>query len=304
MENFKIIKAQLAALKESRECYRVDMMVSNSVKECEVVSAKIAEVSFKINELEDLLKTKIHVSVEEPFRCFSKCEFDIPIRLGSVNYIVGGNGCGKTTVLHKIRAINDSLRELNLSDRDGMHSVNLDLVKCEPMEVSGIDGTFTHVFALDSIEDDPSNYINSATAFGFAANGGLTVQHRSKGEKSKFMLGSLFSKMQSVLGFDIEKYKNGENIKDCTPLILIDEVDEGIDFKSMMLFDKMLSNVCNIFNATIMCVTHNPLVCYGSEDGENCPVFDISIMKETTIAEFTKRETGVEISVKKEKTDK
>lgn len=297
MKNYKDVKAQISAFETICEKLEVDLQTTNSDKEYREIESTLEQTKKNIAELETMLSTSIHVSITDTCRSFSPCEFDIPIKLGSVNYMVGSNGSGKTTILQKIRSDMDSLYDINKNDRDGMTSANLDIIKFVPIKISGVTDKFTHIFALDSIEDDPSNFINSSTAYGLVAGGGLAVQHRSKGEKSKIMLSMLITKIQKVLGFTIDDYKKGEDIKDCRPLILIDEIDEGMDFKSMLTYDHLLSNLCNIFNATVICVTHNPLVCFGSKKYDQCPVFDIKQMKQIIISDYITNETGMRLQM-------
>ena len=301
MENFEKIRKEIAALSVKRESANLDLMLTNGVKEYENLSRKLSDLTFRINELDRMLDAKLKVVVSEKFRCFDVCEFDIPIRKGEVNYIMGDNGCGKTTVLQRIRSEKDSLENANKKTFDGMYSTNIQMMKFEPIEVIGINENFTHVFALDSVEDDPSSFINSATAMSFISGGGMTAQHISKGEKAKRMLGSFLYKIQNELGYSIEKHKNGETLTDVSPLVIVDEIDEGMDFSNMMGFDHMLNNLCRVFNATILCVTHNPFVLFGSNKGNDCQLFDMDKKKQTTVKEFVESKTGISIDVQKPK---
>ena len=112
------------------------------------------------------------------------------------------------------------------------------------------------------------------------------------------MLGNLFVKMQKNLGFTINDYKNGKTIENASPLILVDEIDEGFDLTSLFEYNHLLNNLCRVFNATVVCVTHNPFVCYGHPLRGECPVFSIDDFKLTTISEYIEEKTGFEFVVK------
>lgn len=296
MENYKKTLSRINFFEGILEQLNVDSETTNSVKERQSVESEIIKVKAQIAELNMIIDAKLHVRITDHCRCFEPCEFDIPIKKGCVNYMVGGNGSGKTTILQKIRSEKDSLYDLNKRNRDGMTSHNVDIVKCEPIEINGVDD-FSHVFALDAIEDDPLNLINAATAYGLVAGGGFAVQHRSKGEKTKIMLSQLITNIQNTLNFTVDNYRNGKEIEGCTPLILIDEIDEGMDFKSMLTYDRILTSMCNIFNATVICVTHNPLVCFGSKQHDKCNVFDMRSFSEMTISDYIFNETGMRLSM-------
>lgn len=299
MENFEKIRKEIAELSVKRESVNLDLMLTNGVKEYENLSRKLSDLTFRINELDGMLDVKLKVVVSEKFRCFDACEFDIPIRKGEVNYIIGDNGCGKTTILQRIRSEKDSLEKANKKIFDGMYSINIQMMKFEPIEVTGINENFTHVFAIDSVEDDPSSFINSATDASFIFGGGMNAQHISKGEKAKKMMGSFLYKIQNELGYGIEKHKNGETLTDVSPLVIVDEIDEGMDFSNIMKFDHMLNNICQVFNATVLCVTHNPFVLLVGNKGNGCPLFDMVKKKQTTIKEYVESKTGISIDVQK-----
>ena len=301
MENFEKIRKEIEELSMKREDVNLDIRLTNDIKEYENLSRNLSDLTFRINELDRMINAKLKVKVSEKFRCFDECEFDIPIRKGEVNYIMGDNCCGKTTVLQRIRSEKDDLDIANKKTFDGMFSTKIQMMKFEPIEVIGVNENFTHVFALDSVEDDPSSFINSATASSFVSGGGMEAQNLSKGDKAKRMISSFLYKIQNELGYSIEKHKNGETLTDVSPLVIVDEIDEGMDLSNIMRFDNMLYNLCRVFNATILCVTHNPLVLFGSDKGNDCPLFDMNKRKQTTVKEFVESKTGITIDVQKMK---
>lgn len=295
VRNYYIERKTLEAFKDELKDIELQFHAidNNNIKEMRLLDAKRSDLIYSMNDIYYTINTKFHVKVDGKFRCFNDSEFDIPIRLGDVNYIVGPNGSGKSTILQTIRAYKDSLYEINKKELDGMTSQNIKLLKGSPMSITGIDDKFTHVFALDSIEDDPCNFINSATAFGFINGGGLAATNSSKGQKSQHMLGGLFTKMQNVLNFTIDDHKNHKLLTESASLILIDEIDEGLDLENLFKFDHLLRNLCKVFNGTVLCVTHNPLVCYGNELRGDYPVFDIESHNEVTISDYIKNKTGI-----------
>ena len=270
----------------------------DNLEEIKLIDEKSQDLLNSINEIENDINIGLSVSVDGKFRCFDNNEFTLPVRLGDVNYIMGSNGSGKSTILQTIRANKDSLFETNKRELDGMTSTNIEGLKYAPIDISGVDDYFTHVFALDAIEDDPCNFINSATAFGFINGGGLSATNQSKGQKSKQMIGGLFVKIQNHLGFTIKDYKDGKTIENVSPLVLLDEVDEGMDLSTLFEYNHLLNNLCKVFNATVVCVTHNPFVCYGHPLSGECPVFDMNGFKETTIGKYIKEKTGFEFVVR------
>lgn len=300
MRNYYIERQTLELFKKEfvENEHKREFVTQDNAKEIRLIDEKSQDLLNTIKEIENDINIGLDVRVDGKFRCFDNNEFTLPLRLGDVNYIMGSNGSGKTTILQTIRANKDSLYETNKKEFDGMTSTNIEGLKYAPIVISGVDEYFTHVFALDSIEDDPSSFINSATAFGFINGGGLSATHQSKGQKSKHMLGNLFVKMQKNLGFTINDYKNGRTIENASPLVLVDEIDEGFDLTSLFEYNHLLNNLCRVFNATVVCVTHNPFVCYGHPLREECPVFNINDFRLTTISEYIKEKTGFEFVVK------
>lgn len=250
------------------------------------------------------METKFCVSITEDYRCFKKGEcFDIPIFVDTVNYIVGENGSGKSTVLKRIRSERDDLKKDIKKMLNGMYSQELELAKFDPIEITGVFETFDMVFALDAIEDDPTNFINAATASGLIMGGGLRAGKLSKGEKSVMLISRFISQVEKATGITINGHRSGKRL-DKKSLILVDEIDEGLDLEKMFTFDKMLKNMCNVFNATVVCVCHNPFVCFGSPLGKHCPVFNIEKRKLTSIREYVEEKTGYSFNLTKIENEK
>ena len=90
---------------------------------------------------------------------------------------------------------------------DGMTNNDDTLYKdTKIVDIEGLD-RFENIFVLDSIDDDPTNFINAATAYGLVAGGGFNALGLSKGQKAKDMLGRFFGKVQKHTGFSFADYK-------------------------------------------------------------------------------------------------
>lgn len=232
-------------------------------------------------------------------RCFKKDEvIELNLIKGVPFYLVGPNGSGKTTLMHYIRAKKHSLKEENKSLFDGMTNNDDTLYKdTKVVDIEGMDG-FENIFVLDSIDDDPTNFINSATAYGLVAGGGFNAISLSKGQKAKDMLGRFFGKIQKHTDFSFDDYKAGKRY-DKETLIIVDEVDEGIDLRGQSTFHIMLGNLAHIYNAFLICICHNPICTLSSPLREFTLVYDMSTRSVKLIQEYIKEQTGLDIKIRK-----
>ena len=232
-------------------------------------------------------------------RCFKKDEvIELSLVKGVPFYLVGPNGCGKTTLMHYIRAKKHSLKDENKNLFDGMTNNDDTLYKdTKIVDIEGLD-RFENIFVLDSIDDDPTNFINAATAYGLVAGGGFNALGLSKGQKAKDMLGRFFGKVQKHTGFSFADYKEGKKY-DKETLIIVDEADEGIDLKGQSTFHVMLRNLADAYNAFVICICHNPICTLSSYLREFTPVYDLSTRSLKLIHEYIKEQTGLEITIRK-----
>ena len=252
----------------------------------------------------------ITITLKKNDRCFKEGDvISLDLHEG-VNFIVGPNGCGKTTLMHYIRAMQHDLRDMNKKMFDGM-SNNDDQIygggwnndKSKPFvskvfDIKGLE-QFDQVFVLDSIDDDPVNFNNAATAGGLIGGGGWAALSLSKGQKASMMLSKFISSIIKVTGFTPQQFNDGADY--CKhPLVIVDEADEGLDIAHQVKFVKFIDRICKIWNATIICICHNPL-CTLSEGTMDTEVYDLSSKSMKTIKQYIFDQTGLWLSV--EKTD-
>ena len=248
-------------------------------------------------------KLTIHIKKED--KCFKKgTKLSLDLVPGDVNFIVGPNGSGKTTIIHYIRAIHHDLSDINRELHDGMSNQEDRLYSKEIgelYEVTGLD-EYSGVFVLDAIDDDPTSFMNASSAHALIAGGGLKAGRLSKGEKSWDMIGRFLDKISKVTGFSPEDYRSGHKYKK-HPLIIVDEADEGLDLRTQRKYYTLLRNIATVWNATVICVCHNVMamgIIAGAE-GKNAldfPVYDISTNSTKSFNEYIKEQAGVEIDIK------
>ena len=225
----------------------------------------------------ETLKLKITAKVDE--RMFHAGDsIELNLTAGVVNYMVGSNGCGKSTLLHAIRSYKDSIYDL--------------LLYKDKFDVDGLD-QFEHVFTLDAVEDNPVSFEKAASATALIDGGGYWFMRRSRGEGSKMLLSRFISNMQKITGASIDnEAKKPANIPKTRSLIIIDEMDEGLDMESQSTFPRLLFNLCVAFNATVLCVCHNPTCILFDKIGTINPVFDMSDRTYKGIHQYINEQSG------------
>lgn len=243
-------------------------------------------------------EAKIKFKFNQDDRCFKKDDvIELDLAKEIPFYLVGPNGSGKTTLMHYIRANKHTLKEENKNLFDGMTNNDDILYKdTKVVDIEGLD-EFENIFVLDSIDDDPTSFINSASAGGFVGGGGFNAMSLSKGQKAKDMLGRFLAKVQKFTGFSFNDYKEGKRY-DKETLIIVDEVDEGLDLKGQSTFHIMLRNLACTFNAFIICICHNPICTLSSYLREFTLVYDLSTRSLKMIKDYIEEQTGLEITVR------
>ena len=245
----------------------------------------------------DILKLKITAKTDE--RMFhSGDSIELELTSGVVNYMVGPNGCGKSTLLHAIRAHKDSIHESLSPDRKSDFARGHDLLLYKGVfAIEGLD-QFEYVFALDAVEDNPVSFEKAATAMALIDGGGYWFMRHSRGEGSKMLISRFISGLQKLTGVSIDKVtKKPVNVPKTKSLIIIDEMDEGLDLDSQFTFHRLLGNLCAIFNATVLCVCHNPTCILFDEFGESQMVFDMSDRSYKSIDKYISEQTDYHIVV-------
>ena len=225
----------------------------------------------------------------------------IELNIGpGVNYIVGPNGCGKSTILHAIRAHRDSLYEnMNPNIRvEIARNHDLQLYR-NVFDVNGLD-IYLNVFCLDAHVDNPVSFMNATSATALIYGGGMAYNRISRGEGSKLMISKFINDMQKLMKVDPKDtttWPSGDN----RSLIIMDELDEGLDLKCQMTFYRVLSNISKVFNADVICVCHNP-ICILADTISN--VYDMGIRGYKSIHTYIKEQTGKQIIIKDITNDK
>lgn len=219
-------------------------------------------------------------------------EIHIPMTLLGITYLVGTNGCGKSTLLRAIRNTNDSMESKLRSDFDGCRNTKLSSVakgmKDGTIEVSGLD-QYTHIFALDAEADSGTDVLNASSAYGFIAGGGHAAQFMSRGQTTANQL------FRFVKYFEECAKKAAEAKEKFRPLVIIDEVDEGLDIRMQVKWNEILSYRFNHLLADVLVVSHNP-ICMLSES-PRVQAFDITTGTTTTVKEYIKNLTGVTVDL-------
>ena len=240
----------------------------------------------------ETLKLKITAKVDERmFRAGDSIELNLTA--GVVNYMVGSNGCGKSTLLHAIRSHKDSIYESLSQGRKSDFARGHDLLLYkDKFDVEGLD-QFEHVFTLDAVEDNPVSFEKAASATALIDGGGYWFMRRSRGEGSKMLLSRFISNMQKITGASIDhETKKPANIPKTRSLIIIDEMDEGLDMESQSTFPRLLFNLCVAFNATVLCVCHNPTCILFDRIGTINPVFDMTDRTCKNISQYINEQSG------------
>ena len=240
----------------------------------------------------ETLKLKITAKVDE--RMFHTGDsIELNLTAGVVNYMVGSNGCGKSTLLHIIRSHKDSIHESLSQGRKSDFARGHDLLFYNGMfDVEGLD-QFEHVFVLDAVEDNPVSFEKAATATALIDGGGYWLMHHSRGEGSKMLFSRFISNIQKITGTSIDKEtKKPVNVPKTRSLIIIDEMDEGLDLESQATFHRLLFNLCNVFNATVLCVCHNPTCILFDRIGTANPVFDMTDRTYKNISQYINEQSG------------
>lgn len=241
------------------------------------------------------MKDVIKIKFNADWRSFRKGqEITIPMNMLGVTYLVGPNGCGKSSILRAIRVTNDTLEEQRLSDFDRCRTIKItDVIrdlKGGAMEISGLD-KYTHIYAFDAEADDCSNFANSATAEALMGGGGYYALRSSRGQTALVQ----FAKFMKQFQADADKAQN-EDTK-WRPLVIIDEVDEGLDIRMQLQWNAVLESKFCLYLADVLVVSHNA-ACMMSKKWLREPIaVDVITGKQTTPAQYIKDMTGVTLSL-------
>lgn len=239
--------------------------------------------------------THMKITVKEDFRKFKKGdEFELDLKPGEITFLVGHNGCGKSTLMFALRNKMDSFSQIDYKNSDGMKDTDLqkqyrDIVK--NVNVEGFD--FNKAFFRDTIIDNPISITNAATAWGLISGGGFQDIKKSAGQKSISIQVRMVANMMKILG-----EHSDERI-----LIGIDELDDSMDVAAQM----RMAHIWNdwIFsrypNASILFITHSLFTVLGATHAGNCintRCYDVSRKCYCTPEEYFASETGYSIELR------
>lgn len=219
-------------------------------------------------------------------------EIIIPVKFG-ITYLTGSNGSGKSTILRAIRASKDSLEDYYRDIRDGIVNRRItDIQKDINDNILEIDTSdFSHIFCIDEEADNPTDFMNAATAYGLISGGGHQSLRQSRGESTAIQFHRFIKEFESIANIELKK----ENLEDFEPLVIIDEIDEGLDIRLQVKFNQILFNKFVLSGAHVLVVSHNP-ICMLS-DTSLCQVYDIEEKKLSTPEEYIARMTGKKIII-------
>lgn len=239
----------------------------------------------------------IKVTLKKDCRKFKAGEvIDVPLKEGVVNFMVGGNGCGKSTFSHFIRSKKHSLKEYNTKMYDGMTNNDDRLFGCDT-EVFDIEGLeyFDEVFVLDAIDDDPFSFERAISATAFVNSGAFDMSRMSKGERASSMFVRFLRNIERVLGINVKDPESLKNNKKRS-LIILDEVDEGMSLVVQKTFYELMTIFAQKLNATVLCITHNPMVamCCGTTD---VVVYDMEHRGEVVLKDYIHDKLGIWVDV-------
>jgi predicted ATPase len=236
-----------------------------------------------------MLENRITVKINKDYRKFKAGEtFTIPVQDG-ITYVTGTNGCGKSTILRALRATNDSLAKDRQKSFEGMVDNRIEdgqwVIRDKDITIE-TDTPFTHIFSFDAQADDPTSFINAATAGGLVCGGGMIAMRRSRGESTMIQFVRFIRKIIDIRDKTIAA---GEA---WYPLIIIDEIDEGLDIRMQMTWNETIAKKFQ----TILCVTHNP-ICMLTQCSKPVQVYDMNNKEVTTPERYIKKVTGVGVTM-------
>lgn len=219
---------------------------------------------------------KIEYTFHKSYRKFNAdTTRTLNINENGINYICAPNGYGKSTLIHILRGMKDSLKDERKSMFDGMTSSRLEQMKGiydDVVSVNGFDAD--EAFYLDSVVDDPMSFENAATAWGLVAGGGMDMQRHSRGENSQAQLMRFHKRITNYL---IKNYGSIAEWKASGKkgIVFLDECDEGIEVNIQLIMNRFLyKKFVDELGLMIVSISHTPLCMMGRIDDCKVNVYD------------------------------
>lgn len=236
------------------------------------------------------------ITVTDDFRKFKKGdEFELDLKPGEITFLVGSNGCGKSTLMFALRHELDNFSQMDNKNTESMKSIDLEKQYIDIMPNVNIEGfDFDKAFFRDTIVDNPTSFMNAATAWGLVSGGGLADANKSAGQKSVSVQCRMVANIINMIG----------NSSDERILIGIDELDDSMDIKAQMRMAHIWNNL--IFtrypNASILFITHSLFTALGASHAckdVKTRCYDVSRKRYCTPEEYFAAETGYSIELHK-----
>jgi len=236
----------------------------------------------------------IRLTAKQDFRCFKTgYTYELDLRPGEITFMVGDNGCGKSSIMLALRAKLDSLAESDNKRSDGMKKMTLMqhyLDVKTGFEIEGFD--FDKGFFRDTVVDSPTSFINSATAFGLVMGGGLTAQSRSAGQNNIDQMVRFISDIINTLGPE-----SNDRI-----IIGIDELDDSLSIRSQLRQIHILNELLlkRYPNASILYISHSIITALGTTAYPEipCRCYDMKNNRYCDPVDYFEQETGFTIKLK------
>lgn len=201
------------------------------------------------------------ITTKNNIRCFTRGEtFEFEFkqeRTEKTNnrflFILGDNGCGKSTIMKAIRSKVTTYGHSYAYEKSTESNVNLKFEIDDISKYFDIDGveSYNVIAALDGISDNPENWGNCVDAASYVDNGGYATKNLSGGMRSI----STYIEWMKTITNEIEYGKT---------LILLDEIDCGWKVEYTTNFIDILNKHFN--GCDFIIVTHNPICWYRSSD--------------------------------------
>ena len=193
-----------------------------------------------------------------------------------------------------LRSKLDSLAESDNRNSDGMKKMALMDHYLDVQTGFDIDGfEFDKAFFRDTVVDDPTSFINSASAYELVMGGGLSAQHKSAGQVSVDQMVRFISDIVRTMGDH-----SAERI-----LIGIDELDDSLCIRSQLHQVHIMSRLLlkRYPNASILYISHSIVSTLGmvAHPEIPCRCYDMPNNRYCDPEEYFEQETGFNIKLYK-----